>query len=113
MGFFDTFQDIGGGSWVSSAEKAVLIEQGIPLTITAVIEDEKNKYGPRYVAKALVPNPETGDEEERQIGFPIGTVESRDRMLDAMQEYLQGADAEPVTVKLEKVGNSILVRKAE
>jgi DNA-binding cell septation regulator SpoVG len=113
MAFFDTFQDIGGGEWISSTEKQEIIDNGIVLTITKIVVDEANKYGPRYVAMVLMPNLETGDEEERQIWFPIETVQSRDRMLAAMKSYLESDDAEDVLVKLEKVGNSILVRQAE
>lgn len=117
-GFGSQFQDIGGGDWVSSEEKAVFIEQGIPLTITALVEDQANKYGPRFVAKVLAPNPETGDEEERNLGFPLGTVESRDRMLFAMRDGVgdyPGLDhgGDPVVVKLTKVGNSIIIKVEE
>ena len=116
--FGSQYQDIGGGDWISSDEKSVIMEQGIPLTINALIEDQANKYGPRFVAKVTVANPETGEEEERNLGFPLGTVESRDRMLFAMRdgagEY-PGLDhgGEPVVVKLTKVGNSIIIKVEE
>lgn len=111
MGFFDNYKEIGG-NWISSDEKQALIDGGIPFEITAIQHDDANKYGPRFVASVVAPNPETGDEEERTIGFPKGTVESRDRMLLAMEEYLAGDGDEPVIVKLEKVGQSILIRAA-
>lgn len=122
--FFDEYVDISasGGSWIKADEKAVLMEQGIPFQITAIEDDDENRYGPRFVAFVLVPNPETGDEEERKLGFPkverdgegavIGGVESRDRMLVQMQEYLSRDNAEPVLVKLEKVGRAIIIRQA-
>ena len=111
MSFFDEYKEIGG-NFVSADEKQVLMDQGIPFQIIAVVDDDGNKYGARFVAKALVPDPESGDEEERAISFPKDTVESRDRMLSEMQKYLEREDAEPVMVKLEKVGRSILVRNA-
>ena len=110
MAFKDNFKDIGGGDYVSADEKQALADGGVEFSITSVVEDQQNKYGPRYVLKAIVPNPETGDEEERNISFSIGTVESRDRMLAQMEEYLDGDDAEDVPVTLEKVGRSWILR---
>lgn len=112
MSFFDEYKEIGG-NWVSADEKQVLMDNGIPFEIQDVVEDDHNQYGPRFVAHVLLPNPETGENEERVIGFPKGTVESRDRMLSQMQEYLErDGDKEPVMVKLEKVGRSIIIRNA-
>lgn len=111
MSFWDEYKEVGG-NFIGADEKQVLIENGIPLTILAVIEDQANKYGPRFVAKVLCPNPETGQEEERSISFPIGTVDSRDRMLAQMGAYLDANSDETVTVKLEKGGRAILLRKA-
>lgn len=122
--FFDEYVDIGGsgGDWVSASEKAVLMEQGIPITITDVVDDDENRYGPRFAVFALVPDPESGEETERKLGFAKVTrdddgnvesgVESRDRMLIQMQAYLARDDAQPVQVKLEKVGRAILIRQA-
>lgn len=111
MGFFDTFQDIGGGAWISGAEKDTIIEQGIPFVITGVVDDDANKYGSRFVLNVNLPNPETGDVEERKIGFKKETVESRDRMLLAMQKALaEGELIEPT--KLTKIGNAVLIKKA-
>lgn len=111
MGFFDEYKEIGG-NYVKADEKQVLIDNGIPFQVTAVVADDENKYGPRYVATVLLPDPENGDEAERAISFPKGTVDSRDRMLNQMMNYLEREDAEPVLVKLDKVGRSILVRSA-
>lgn len=117
MSFFDEYEDLsGGGEWMKAPEKEVLIQNGIPVEIKAVIDDATNTYQgapmPRYVAVALVPNPENGEGEERKIGFPQGTVESRDRMLAQMAEYLQREDAEPVIVKIARVGRSIVLQQA-
>ncbi len=111
MGFFDEYKEIGG-NFVGAEEKQVLIDNGIPFEVLAVIMDEANKYGPRFVTKVMLPDPATGDEQERAISFPTGTVESRDRMLTQLAEYLDRPDADPVMVKLEKVGRSIIVRAA-
>lgn len=111
MAFWDEYKEIGG-NFIGADEKQVLMDNGIPLKVLAVIEDQANQYGPRYVAQVMCPNPETGDDEERAVSFPIGTVESRDRMMIQLTEYLGRDDAEEVVVKLEKVGRSILVRQA-
>jgi len=111
LSFWDEYKEIGG-NYLKAAEKDVLMENGIPFTVTSVTLDNHPQYGERYVASVNVPNPETGEEEERAISFPFGTVESRDRMLAQMAEYLGRDDAEEVKVKLEKAGRSILVRQA-
>lgn len=112
MSFWDQYQDLGGGGWISAEEKQVLAENGIPLTVTGVVDDDENKYGARYVVKLTAPDPETGEEEAKQIGFQKGTVESRDRMLKQLQGYLQSDDSEPVVVKIAKVGRSYVLQNA-
>lgn len=112
LSFFDEYKEVGG-KFVGAEEKEVLMSNGIPFQVVDVIDDDTNKYGPRFIANVLLPNPEDGTEEQRSIGFPKGTVDSRDRMLSQMQEYLGRTDAQPVVVKLEKVGRSIIVRNAE
>lgn len=114
MGFWDNYTDINaeGGDYIGAAEKQVLIENGIPFEITDVKLDPHNQHGPRYVAFVNVPNPETGDEEERKLTFPSESgVESRNRMLAAMEEHFAGGGTS-VRAKLEKKGRSILVRQA-
>lgn len=112
MGFWDNYQDIGGGSWVSAEEKLVLAESGIPLTITAAVDDDDNKYGARYVVKFTAPDPETGEDEDRQVGLQKGTVESRDRFLKQVQAHLADG-GEPVVAKLAKVGQSYIFQQPE
>lgn len=111
MSFWDEYKEIGG-NFIKAEEKQILMDNGIPLRVLGVIEDQANRYGPCYVMQVEAPNPETGEDEERAIGFPIGTVESRDRMLSQMIEYLARQDAEDVVVKLERAGRSILIRQA-
>lgn len=116
MGFFDNYQDLGGGgTFLKSADKQVLIENGIPFQITGVAEDPLNEYGPRFVAFCVIPNPETGEEEEKKIGFPTGSgVAGRDSMLAQMKAYLESEEeAEPIFVKLDKPGKAILILPAE
>lgn len=114
-GFFDNYTDLGGGGkYLSSDEKLQLIENGITFSIKALTYDADNQYGPRYVAFIDVPAVETGEIEERKIGFPVGSgAESRDAMLKAMDEYLKGDEAEPVKVKLEKPARAINIVPAE
>lgn len=114
MSFFETFKDLGGGgSYLKSDEKQFLIENGIAFDIKGLALDEENQYGPRYVAFCDIPNEETGELEERKISFPKGSgAESRDNMLHAMDEYLSGEGAEPVSVKLIKPGRAILIVNA-
>lgn len=112
MGFWDEYKEVGG-NFVKAAEKQILMDEGVPFPITAVVEDQANKFGPRFVAQVVIPEGVEGVEAgERAISFPIGTVESRDRMLNQMVGYLDRGDADDVTVKLEKAGQSILIRAA-
>jgi hypothetical protein len=114
MGFdFDKY-DTGGGAYIGAAEKKAIAEAGIPFVITAVREEQENRFDqPRYVVSVTVPNPESGDDEERLLSFPIGSgVDSRDRMLDGLKAYLEGDAAEEVKAKLEKVGRSYIIRQA-
>lgn len=115
MAFFDNYKDLGGGGrFLSAADKQVLIENGVPFKITGLQFDEHNEHGPRFIAFVLVPDVESGEEEERKIGFPVGSgVGSRDSMLEAMKEYFDGKDSEPVVVKMEKPGRAIFLINAE
>lgn len=108
--FWDSYEDIGGGNWVSAEEKKVMAEEGIPLTITGVVDDDGNKYGARYVVKFNSPDPETGEEEERNLGLQKDVVDSRDRFLKQAQEYLRGG-GEPITAKLAIVGRSYVFQQ--
>lgn len=113
MGFFDEYKDIGGGKYVGADEKAVLIENGIPIQIIDVVYQEESKYGERFVTRVLLPDPDGGEAEERLMSFSAGTVESRDRMLRALMEWLDEADNEPPYVKLNKVGRAVIVERGE
>jgi hypothetical protein len=112
-GFFDTYKDIGGGEYIGSDEKNVLIENGIPIQIIDVVYQEESKYGERFVTRVMAPDPETGEPSERLMSFSAGTVDSRDRMLTALTEWLDEADNEPPYVKLEKVGRAVIIVPGE
>jgi len=66
MSFFDSYKEIAG-NFIGADEKQVLIDEGIPFQITAIQSDPENRFGPRYVASVLVPDPASGTEEERLI----------------------------------------------
>lgn len=113
MSFFDNFKDIGGGDYISSAEKIAMTETGIPFQIVDVVYQEESRFGERFVVRIVVPDPETGDTEERLMSFGAGQVDSRDRLLRALMEWLAEADNEPPTVKLTKSGQSYLIERAD
>lgn len=108
---FDFEQYQSGGSYINAAEKQVLMENGIPLTVKAirkVFKFEKDNYE----LTVDVPDPESGEEEERILSFPIGTgADSRDNMLAGMKEYLDGGGA-PVKAKVEKIGRAFFLAQA-
>ena len=116
MSFWDSYKDEGGGKYLSAAETAALTDNGVALQIVKVADDEGNQYqgksAPRFVVTFLVPNPLTGELEERMKGFaknPAGS--SRDRLLTALIDYLPTAD-EDVLVTLEKIGQFVAIVKA-
>jgi hypothetical protein len=113
VSFFDEFKDIGGGEYVGADEKQVLIDHGISFQMTDVVYQEESKFGERFVTRVALPDPETGETEERLLSFGVGTVESRDRMLRALAEWLDEADNEPPYVKLSKVGRAVIIEKGE
>lgn len=113
-GFFDEYQDIGGGgAFIKAPEKEALANQGVPFEITKVLDDDENKYGARYVLRIVVPEGVEGvDGGDRSMSFGKDSVESRDRMLRQVQQYVEREDAEPVVVKLSMVGKSWILSNA-
>jgi hypothetical protein len=104
--FFDSYQDEGGLSYVSSEEKAILINNKVPFKVLRVWHSE-GQFGPKYT---LVVDFEG---EERALSFGSGKVESRDRMLDAMMEYLdQEGDPVPPVVYIAKIKQSQVLKNA-
>ncbi len=111
---FDFSKYDSGGDWIKAAEKKVIAESGIPVRVIKIVEEEENRFDqPRFVLTVEVPDPETGEDAERKIGFPIGSgVESRDRLLYALMAHIDETN-EQVDVKFEKIGQSYLIRSAE
>ena len=111
--FWDTYKDEGSGKYLTAPEKAALIDKGTVLEITAVRYDEKNQFqgnpAPRFVVTFLV------DGVERFAGFAISEDgdSSRDRLLGALVDYLDSADAEKVEVVMERVGQFVALVKAD
>ncbi len=112
-GFFDSYveQEGNGLSFVGENEFDELVKDQTQVVITRVSGPSPSKYGPRYIVVFDL------EGEERAKSFRAGSVDSRDVMLDAMQEYLQAEDSEAPVVFFEKgeskSGNKpILIRDA-
>lgn len=106
---WDAYQ--GGGSYITAAEKKVMAENGIPFTVQAIRQVHKFD-NENYELTILAPNPESGEDEERILSFPIGSgAESRDNMLHGMKKYLdEGGD--PLTAKVTKIGRAFFLAQA-
>lgn len=106
MGFFDQYKDEGGLAYIGAEEKAALSKAQTVLPIVRAWHGE-GQFGPKYVAIVEV------DGEERAMSFGAGTVESRDRMFDALIEYFDSEeDVAPVNVVLTKVKQSWILKDA-
>lgn len=100
MGFFDTYEDEGGDkTYIGKAEKADLIRNKTAFAIESVTFEPGKGYqgGDRFLAIINL------NGEERKLSFGAGSVESRDRMLTAMGEFLASEEGQPVTVIIEEV----------
>lgn len=112
MAFWDNHTaGSGGGGYLSPEEKAELVENETPFEITGVRYEEENKFGPRFVVTLVLPDPATGDNETRMVGFPEGSgVTSRDELLQAMiDDHFGAGEKDPIPAILAKGGNSFLV----
>lgn len=108
MGFFDTYEDEGGDkTYVTSAEKAALKENGTSFVITGVEFQKGQGYkgSDRYLLTITL------DDEARKLSFGTGTVDSRDRMLGAMAEFAAENDLSEA-VRIEQVGAAEVLRPA-
>jgi hypothetical protein len=106
-GFFDTFLDTGNAGFVGKDEKEELIADSTPLEVKGVELRKETQYGDQYFMLVNL------DGEDRIITFSVGTVQSRDRMLDAMATYLSADEAVSPRVRLEKAGRAVLVVNAD
>lgn len=108
MGFFDEYvDDSPGGVYVTGDEKDALIEAGTVFSITGVTFEPEGGYddNDRYVADIVL------NDAERKLSFQAGQVDSRDRMLASMQEFI-ARTGDAVSVKLTKQGRSQLITAA-
>lgn len=115
MSFWDTHDaGSGGGGYLTPDEKDELVKTEAEFEITNVRLDEENKYGPRFVVTLVLPDPATGDNETRMVGFPIGSgVTSRDDLLQAMiDDHFGAGEKSPIPAILAKGGNSYLIKPA-
>ncbi len=106
MGFFDNFEDTSGASFIGKDEKEELIKDATVLPVLRISLGE-SQYGERYLVTVDL------DGEERAITFNTGSVESRDRMLAALANYLDSEDAEPVSVVVSRVGRSLILKNPD
>lgn len=109
MGFFDTYEDEGGDkTYVTSAEKATLIENGTSFSVNGVEFQKGQGYkgADRYLLTITL------EGEDRKLSFGTGTVDSRDRMLGAMAEFLATDGATAPVVRIEKAGAAEVLRPA-
>lgn len=104
MAFKDEFKDTGSLNYIGKEEKAELIESAEQFPVSQVFKAASAEYGPKYNCIVEL------DGESRCLSFGAGSVESRDRMLDAMIDYLEENEGDEVPVYLEKNKQSILIR---
>lgn len=104
----------GKGAFLSPDEKAALIESGQPFDVTGIKFEPEGKFGKRFVLSLDIPDPVTGENEARKIGFVLDSgVESRDDILQAMHEdHFEAGETDPIPCILSKGGNAILLLPA-
>lgn len=115
MSFWDTHTVAdGGGIFLSKEEKEALAESEQPFAITGINYEPQNQFGPRYVLTLELPDPVTGDQETKKLGFVTGSnVESRDKLLKAMYEdHFEAGEEEPIPAYLTKRGNAYVILPA-
>jgi hypothetical protein len=114
LGFWDQHEVKSGGGYLTPDEKAALIESEQPFDVTGIKYEAEGKYGPRYVLTLAVPDPATGDNETRMLGFVINSgVTSRDDILKAMlDDHFGAGETDPIPAILAKGGNAILILPA-
>jgi hypothetical protein len=110
--FFGTYVDDnpggGGGQYVSGPEKEALLDSGESFTIVGVKFDEKGGFdnADRFLLDIILAG------TERKLSFQAGSVDSRDRMLAAMAEYLDANAGATVNARLEASGRATLITAA-
>jgi hypothetical protein len=115
VSFWDTHDaGSGGGGYLSPDEKDELISNETPFDVTAVRYEKENKFGPRYVVTLVLPDPTTGDNETRMVGFPAESgVVSRNDLLQAMiDDHFGAGETDGIPCILTKGGQAILLKPA-
>lgn len=101
--FWDGYEDGSGLSFVGKEEKEALIADEVAIPVLKVTRGV-GQFGPRFIVVTQI------DGEDRALTFAAGSVESRDRLLEAMTEYLDSEGAETPYVVIERKGRSVLLR---
>ena len=102
-----------GGNFIKAEEKAVLIDNAVPLPVVRVFRgpDTFNPGKERYTLVVDL------NGEERSMGFAVGASDgkqtSRDVFLESLGQHVELEDAEPVSVVLKKNGKFITVEVAD
>lgn len=104
-GFFDNYEDVGGGSFLVPEEKKVLAESKAPFTVVGVSKG----VGFEGKGEAYILHVELEGEPRNIGGFTIGSnVGSRDRQLAAMQQHFADG-GEPFEAYLYKAKRAFLI----
>lgn len=103
--FSEVYQDTGGLPFVSEDEKEALIETGAEFPALRVYRGE-GQWGPKYNLVTVLPD----EDEEKVMAFSAGSVDSRDRLLDRLIDFLEEEeDAEPTVFKLTRIKRSLIL----
>lgn len=103
--FFDTYEDVGGGTFLVAEEKKVLAESKSPFVVNGVSKGE----GFEGKGEAFILHVEIDGEPRNIGGFTIGSnVGSRDRQLAAMQRHFDEG-GEPFEAYLYKSKRAFLI----
>ena len=99
------------GRFITKEEKNLLVQEGIPFQVVGIRQvfkfDKEN-----YELTILMPDPTTGEEEERVLTFPIGSgAESRDAQLAGLAAHFEEND-EPWTAKMYQQGRGYYLQNA-
>lgn len=100
--FSDVYQDQGGLNFIEEDEKNALAEAKVVFPVLRVYRSE-GQWGPKYNIVTILPD----EDEEKVLSFGAGSVDSRDRQLDRLIDFMEEEeDAEPTEFVLTKVKRS-------
>jgi len=109
--FFQTYVDdtpYEGGDYVTGEEKEELLKSGKSFAIRNVTLEPTGGY--KDTERFLLDI--TLEDVERKLGFQTGSVDSRDRMLAAMADFLAANPGKTVQARIEAAGRATLVTAA-